>query len=204
MRIPDDLGLRPVGVVTLLILSAVTLLLAPLALPPSYSSLSQTTSEAAAQGLQGAWAARLGFLLFGWAVIWVASFARTTWGRWGAWLLGAFGFFMVAAAVFSNRPWLPGVPSDSFEDFLHSAASTAMGFAFAGGLVAVGIGRRLPSGLDRAFDLLALAASVLLPIGMSVSTQYAGFLQRSMFLIAMAWFSREALRSGQIERRVRQ
>lgn len=48
-----------------LCLSAAALAAAPALMPPSYSRISQTTSESAAQGGSGAWLARLSFLLFG-------------------------------------------------------------------------------------------------------------------------------------------
>ena len=195
----SEATLRPWGVVTLLLLSAAALGMAPLALPPSYSWIAQGTSESAAQGLKNAWIARLGFLLFGFAVIGLVPLARSRWGGWGSVLLGTFGVLMVAAAAFSNLPWMPDVPGDDFEDVLHSVAATGMGIAFAGGVVAVGIRRRAPSRSVRGFDFVALAASVVLPIGMSVSDNYAGLLQRLMFSIAMIWFAAEALRSGRAD-----
>jgi hypothetical protein len=47
----------------------------------------------------------------------------------------AFGIFMVATAAFSVRPWLEGVAFDFVEDGLHSFTATAMGFAFAFGVL---------------------------------------------------------------------
>ena len=195
---PRQAKLRSVGVVGLLVLSATALALAPLALPSAYSWLAQGTSEAAAQGLKNAWIARLGFLLFGFAVIWLKSLARERWGAWGSGLLGSFGVLMVAAAAFSNRPWLPNLPGDDFEDLLHSAAATGMGIAFAGGVVAVGVKRHMPALTVRGFDSAAVIASVVLPLGMSASEGYAGLLQRLMFAIAMVWFGLEALRCGRV------
>lgn len=192
---PRQVDLRVWGVLLLLLLSATSLALAPLALPSTYSWIAQGTSESAAQGVENAWIARLGFLLFGFAVILLNPLARKRWGPWGSVLLGIFGVLMVSAAAFSNRPWLPGVTGDDFEDLLHSIAASGMGIAFAGGVVAVGIKRVAPSPLIRAFDLVALAASVVLPMGMSLGTEYTGLLQRLMFSIAMVWFGLEALRS---------
>jgi hypothetical protein len=112
--------------------SLICLLLAPLPRPPDYSWISHTTSEAAAQGLQGAWLARLGSVLFGLAVIWLAMSAGRRWGRWG-----------------QTR--------------------------------------------SRVFDVLAVAASIVIPISMGVWPEYAGVLQRLMFLIAYVWYASEAL-----------
>lgn len=57
----------------LLIISFLALSLAPLNMPASYSWLRHTTSESAAQGIEGAWLARLGFLLFGLTVLWLSE-----------------------------------------------------------------------------------------------------------------------------------
>lgn len=183
---------REAGIVLLLVLSASALALAPWALPPSYSWIRQTTSEAAAQGLTGAWVARSGFLLFGLAVLWLAASA-SRWGRFGSWLHGAFGVLMLATAAFSHAPWLPEVPSDPFEDLLHSASATLMGFAFALGVLSVGISRDAARGRDRLFDAVGIAGSVLIPIAMTQTADYTGLLQRTMFLIAYSWYAREAL-----------
>ena len=182
------------AVLLLLALSATALACAPLFLPESYSWVAQTTSESAAQGLQGAWVARLGFLLFGFGVLWLSRLSRDAWGIWGFVLLGCFGVMMVGTAAFSHRPWLPGAPFDPIEDLLHSVTATVMGFAFAAGVVAVGLGRSRAGALRRAFDLAAVAASVLLPIAMGLSTTHTGLLQRTMFLIAYLWYAGEALR----------
>lgn len=182
------------GVLSLLILSATALLLAPLALPDGYSWIVHTTSESAAQGLEGAWVGRLGFLLMGFAVLWLASLCRPWWGGAGATLLGTFGVMMLATAAFSHKPWLPAVAWDPFEDFLHSLTATAMGFAFAIGVVVVGVRRSGASTVDRVLDLMAVSASVILPLAMSASEGFTGVLQRLLFLAAYLWYGREALR----------
>ena len=48
-----------------LVASGLALALSPALLPENYTWVSNTTSEAAAQRVEGAWLARLGFLLFG-------------------------------------------------------------------------------------------------------------------------------------------
>jgi hypothetical protein len=45
-------------------------------MPADYSWVSNTTSESAAQGVQGAWMARLGFVLFGMSVILLVAESR--------------------------------------------------------------------------------------------------------------------------------
>lgn len=184
---------RRIALFLLLASSGAAFLLAPVALPPAYSWVRHSVSESAAQGLAGAWVARSGFLLFGFAVIWLAVARRPRWGSWGAAALGTFGAMMFATAAYSHRPWLPGVPFDAVEDLLHSATATIMGTAFAVGVVLVGLGRRNASRLDRALDGIALLASVVIPLAMSQGTDYTGLLQRCMFLTAYVWFGRETL-----------
>ncbi|RBY80790.1 DUF998 domain-containing protein [Blastococcus sp. TF02A-26] len=111
----------------------------------------------------------------------------------GAWL-ARLGFLMAAAAAFSHRPWQPGRDFDRTEDLLHSVAATTMGIAFAAGVVATAVlaarrGRRRA----RVLDAVALAASVVLPLGMSALPEADGVLQRLMFAVAYVWYGREAL-----------
>jgi hypothetical protein len=173
--------------------SALALALAPLLMPDSYSWVSHTTSESAAQGVSGAWLARLGFLVFGLAVLWLAAFAGARWGRWDRLFHGMFGVLMAATAAFSHRPFEPGIMFDRTEDLLHSVTATAMGFAFAIGVVAVMVSRpgRLTS--RHALDAAALVASVVIPLSMVAWSRNAGLLQRSMFLVAYLWYGTEAL-----------
>jgi hypothetical protein len=181
------------GIIACLVTSALALVFAPKLMPPDYSWLTHTTSESAAQGVDGAWLARLGFLLFGLGVIWLAALKRRAWGRWAPVLHVCFGVFMIAAAVFSARPWDPNLPYDPIEDLLHSVAATAMGFSFAFGVVAIVL-RRTDNDLTvRWLDAVAIVASVVLPVGMMLVTDVAGALQRGIFLVAYAWYGRETL-----------
>jgi hypothetical protein len=181
----------------LLILSAAAIVAAPLAMPPGYSWVSHAISESAAQGQQGAWVARLGFLLFGFSVLLLASIRRAAWGLPGTLLLGLFGVFMLATAAFSHKPWQVGVPFDEFEDLLHSVTATGMGTAFAFGVLAVAIHRARDSLPLRVSDVVAVAAAVVIPITMNARPDFAGFVQRAMFLIAYAWYGAEALRGSE-------
>ena len=59
-------------VIALLVISAVSLGVGPLLMPATYSWIANTTSESGAQGVEDPWVARLGFLAFGLAVLWLA------------------------------------------------------------------------------------------------------------------------------------
>jgi hypothetical protein len=67
------------GVLGLLVAALVALAAAPWALPASYSSAKHGLSEAAAQGVDGAWVARTGFILFGLVVVWLVQLRATVW-----------------------------------------------------------------------------------------------------------------------------
>lgn len=172
--------------------SALALALAPLLMPDSYTWVTHTTSESAAQGVSGAWLARLGFLTFGLTVSWLTVISSSRWGRWGTLLHGMFGVLMIATAAFSHRPFEPGIVFDRTEDLLHSVAATAMGFAFALGVVAVMVHRPERPVPRRVLDVAALVASVIIPLGMGAWNGSAGLLQRLMFLMAYLWYATEA------------
>jgi hypothetical protein len=174
--------------------SAVALALAPVLMPEDYSWVANTTSESAAQGLDGAWLGRLGLWLFGLAVLLAARVLATSWGAVATWLHVTFGVLLTASAVFSTRSWRTGAAFDRTEDALHSVAATAMGFAFAFGVVAVlvGLGGQRP--LLRAAGVVAVAASVVLPLGMALWPDAAGVLQRAMFAVAYLWYAIEVTR----------
>lgn len=164
--------------------SVVCLAIAPAAVPEGYSAVEHTSGEAAAQGTAGAWLARTGFLLFGLAVF-CLSIVKRGWPESGRYAHGLFGLLLIAAAVYSHRPYLEGVGYDSVEDLLHSVAASVMGFAFALGVLIVGW-RRIPRWSP--LDVVALIASVALPIAMMTTDGYDGLLQRVLFVIAYLWY----------------
>jgi hypothetical protein len=176
-----------------LVASIAALAIAPAVMPDSYSWVSQTTSESAAQGVRGAWVARLGFVLFGLSVIFLAFTCRRRWGPWAASLHGAFGALMTTAAAFSHRPWMPGANFDRTEDLLHSVAASGMGVAFALGVVGAALSRNRGHPWWRTLDVVAVTASVAIPLGMSVWPGLDGGAQRLMFVIAYVWYAAEAV-----------
>lgn len=188
---PVGAALVPAG----LLLSAAALGVAPVLMPDGYSWVSNTTSESAAQGVPGAWLARAGFVLFGLAVLLLVRLAAPRWGAVAAAFHTVFGTCMIAAAAFSTRPWMAGAEFDRVDDLVHSVAATAMGFAFAGGVVAVLAGRGARrDGRGRRLDAMALAAAVAAPLAMVAWPGIGGVLQRAMFAVAYAWYGCEARR----------
>jgi hypothetical protein len=171
-----------------LLLSAAALAFAPLLMPAAYFWISGTISESAAQGVHGAWLARVGFVLLGLSVLALAPLNAKAWGPAATAFHWAFGAFMVAVAAFSHaNPF--GAASDATEDMLHSMAATGMGFAFALGVVA----QQIHQGRARAFGVVAVIASIVIPLSMTVWPGVAGVVQRIMFAIAYVWYLSEAL-----------
>ena len=184
-----------IAAIALLAASAGLLATAPTLMPESYDWVRHTTSESAAQGVDGAWMARLGFLCFGCGAVCLALAASGRW-HWSAIAFAsAFGVFMVGTAAFSNRPWEPGAPYDDVEDLLHSVTSFGVGMSFAFTVVGVTVRRGPGEPVLRAFDVVAIAASVVLPLSMSAWDDATGVLQRAMFGIAYVWFGMEAVRA---------
>lgn len=169
--------------------SVVAFALAPLLMPADYSVITHSVSESAAQGVEGAWLARAGLILFGVGVIILSLRPLQLWSLWARLAHTGFGVSIMATAVFSHAPW-DGSPYNSFEDFLHSAASFGVGMTFTIGVALVFLTRRAVS--TRVFDLVALAAALAIPLLMP-RVDAAGLAQRAMFLIAFLWYGKEAL-----------
>lgn len=167
--------------------SVLSLALGPLAVPGGYSVVVHTTSEAAAQATPGAWLTRTGFLLFGLGVFCLSAVKRG-WPSSARVLHGVFGLLLIAAAVYSHRPFIDGVEYDRVEDMLHSVAATGMGFAFAFGVLVVGW-RRIPRW--KIADAVALVAATAIPITMMTTAGFDGLLQRGVFLVAYLWYASE-------------
>ena len=179
------------GVTVMLVFSACLLAVAPLFMPESYSWLEHGTSESAGQGLEAAWVARSGFIMFGLAVIWLCTLRAANWKRRGTVLHLSFGVCMIGVAAFPTRPWDDTTAYLHSEDLLHSIFASVMGVAFIGGVIAVMVERRATR--HATLDLAAVALVVALSAGMAGFAATFGLLQRVMFLVAYCWYGREAI-----------
>lgn len=174
----------------LLFLALLAFAVAPAWLPPSYSWVEHGISEAAGQGVEGAWITRTGFLAFGLAVLRIARLRRVDWQPLATFLHRVFGLSMLAVAAFSARSWEPEAPYVASEDLLHSAFATAMGFAYVTALVSLVVVRRHRSSAAALPDWLALVVTALVP-PLGMSTAVWGLMQRVMFAVAGAWYAKE-------------
>ena len=186
----DVRRMTSIGVIAMLAASAICVAIAPTLMPDSYSVIEHSISESAAQGVEGAWLARLGFLLLGFAVLTLAAIAGRRWGTWGRLVHRFYGISMIGAAAFAHMPW-EDVPYDQFEDFLHTVAAYGVGFAFTGGVLIVAL--RRGSGPVRIFDLFSIVAAFVIPMVMFNVTGVAGIVQRALFLIGYLWYRMEAV-----------
>lgn len=153
--------------------SVLALALAPAVLDDSYSWVEHTTSQAGGQGVDGGWMARLGFVLFGLAVIWLvrrqARDPSRAWSQPATALDIVFGTYLFAVAAFRLRSWQAGAPFDRTED-IALGRGDGHGFAYALGVTAArwwpvdspasgagrGGDRRVGRDLPRAFSLARL------------------------------------------------
>ena len=183
-----------VYILVLLLFSLVCLLFAPLVMPEDYHWVSNPISESAAQGLHGAWLARLGLAIYGLAAIWLSVSLHGRWGIGARYCHLFFGVFMVFAATFSIRPWDQAASFDPTEDILHSFVATAMGFAYTLGVLLVFLQRPRAEFGARMFDIAAAVVTTVFPLLMLAMPEVHGFIQRIMFLVSYIWYGKEALR----------
>jgi hypothetical protein len=179
-----------IGVLALLVGAFIAFALAPLAMPATFDWVEHGVSESGAQGIDGAWVTRIGFILFGLAVIWLAQLRHRVWGPLGTAMHLMFGVSMFGVAAFPTRPWDHAAAYVENDDVLHSFFASTIGFGFIAGVVAVMIARKLPNARAAVPDLAALAITISVPLFMSADIW--GLLQRVMFLTAGAWYGREA------------
>lgn len=183
------------AVLAILAVSVVCFALAPLLMPDSYSIVENAVSESGAQGVENAWLARTGFLLFGFGVLALARLNGASWGWWGQLAFRIHGIALIAAAAFSHMPW-EEVRYDAFEDFLHSVAASTVGAAFTIGVLLVSFRRGPGSGLARFVDVVAIVAAIGISMLIFNVEGVAGLVQRIMFGIAYLWFGMEAIRGS--------
>lgn len=183
------------AVLGLVVASLISVAVAPLLMPASYSWVEHAVSATAAQGLDHAWLTRLGFLLQALAVLLLVELARERWGAWGRRLQRLYAISVVAAAIFSQSHWEP-LPFDVLEDFLHSAAAFGVGIGFTLGVLVIRFRRAPHPGWIRLLDLVAVAAALVIPLIMFYVPTVAGAAERLMFIIAYLWYGTEAILSA--------
>lgn len=176
---------------SLFLTSVMALLIAPVLMPESYDWIVHTTSESGAQGIEGAWLARSGFVLYGIAVLLLVAIKKD-WNPSARFIHTIFGFSMIGNAVFSSRPWLAELPYDVLEDTLHSWMSGLVGTAFTVGVLGVFLQRRKTDWFSRSVDSIAILTSIIITLIMFGDGEgFAGLVQRIMFSVSYLWYAKE-------------
>ncbi|MDH3684408.1 MAG: DUF998 domain-containing protein [Acidimicrobiia bacterium] len=181
------------GITALLVAALVAFAFAPMLLPESYSWVEHGISESAAQGIDGAWLARGGLILYGLAVVWLVGIRHSTWGPLATALFAVFGASMFGVAAFAAKPWEEDAVFVESEDMLHSAFAGSAGFAFVAGILTLIVARRHRSVRAAIPDWVAFLVAAIVPLTASASIW--GALQRLMFFTAAVWYAREAWRA---------
>ena len=173
-----------------LLLGAACWVVAPWLMPPGYVPWRHTISELAAQGLAYAGVARAGLALWGLAG-WCAAAVRpgtpSPVVRLG---LAGFGVSMAAAAVWSHRPWLPGVGFSVQDDQWHSAAASLAGTSIVLALSTYHLVRCWQHRKPDALAWVAWGSAWLCPLLMLVHPAAVGAWQRAMFAAVGLWLWR--------------
>lgn len=163
------------------------LVAAHLLAPESYSFVSNTLSELAAQRYEHAWVTRAGFMGFGLLLAWHHSrdlvHVQRYWVQ--ALLLLLFGSCIVLTGVFSTAPFEGGVAFSEPESFLHSIFATMAGVCLAGAMLVAAW--RAPTAADRRKHVGALGFVTVAAVLFAVLPEYQGVTHRALWLGGLAW-----------------
>lgn len=175
-----------------LVVSMITLAVAPRFVPDTYSMVEHTLSESGGQGVDGAWVFRMSLILAASAVVTITSSAKQFWSSTTRWWLNTYAFGVVLLAIFPESPFDPG-PYNEMVATLHTASGAIAAIAFMLGIATVSISRPRRETWTRVFDWIVIAAVAVIPQVMLVVT-YPGALQRAMVLLGYVWLLIETTR----------
>jgi len=189
--------LAALGITALLVAALSAFAFAPTLVAESYSWVEHGISESAAQGVEGAWLARGGLILYGLAVVWLVGLRHSLWGPLATALFAVFGASMFGVAAFAAKSWEEDAVFVESEDVLHSVFAGIAGFAFVVGLLSLIVARQHRPVRAAIPDWVAFLVAAIVPL--TASTSVWGALQRLMFFTTAAWYAREAWRVEPIE-----
>ena len=176
-----------IAILSCLIISALLLAIAPFFIGLGYNWLRDTTSESAAQNSPNAWIARAGFAFYA-IGIFIFSFSAPPPNNFR---YLPFAISMIFVATWSTAPIFDGHRYDPIENFLHSVGANFVGISFILAVISSQFAEQRRSKIVRAFDLLAILVSILIPLVMGRMYSVRGLTQRLMFLISYTWFAME-------------
>lgn len=173
-----------------LVVSAFLLALAPLFIESPYSFVSNTLSQAGAQGLDGAWVFRSGVLLAA-----VSVLVMTTHPLWRGTPAGWMRGYVVALVFLALFPVSPpdGSAHNETVALIHTVFGLVGVISFILGAAAVNRSRPETRLVPRSFDWLVIAAVALVPPAV-FAVEFDGVLQRVMVGLGYVWLIAESTR----------
>lgn len=162
----------------------VTIFMLPLVSFSGYSILRNTTSELGAQESPFAWVMCCVFVAMGVAILYMFRHVlrRHQFAKLCIWI---FGISFILVGVFQHEAGTPSANSGNLEATLHSFFASGMGFAIT--VFALLISRIVTTSKARVAAMTAAGLSLGLSGAMVALPEYAGLLQRVMFLTILLW-----------------
>ena len=192
--IMDDRRIVLPGVMAGLLLSATAFAFSPLLMPDSYSWIAHTLSQAAAQGQEGGWLSRLGFLLAGLTILRLTSPDVVDWMPLARHVHRLTGALVLAAMAFTDRSWDATAPYDRVENIIHSAVATSIAISFSVGVLVVLYEKQVMTGRVPLLESVVVAVQIAMPPMMLAWVEGTGIIERVMFGAAFIWYGWEVLR----------
>lgn len=149
-----------------------------------YSIIKHTTSELGAQLTPNSWVMNVTFIGLGILCVVEALFALNSY-TWHLIILVLFGIGLLLSGLFRHMPIHPELPYSIREDELHSAASSLVGMSFT--IFSFSSIFILTSKKNKIIAFLMGVLATLISGFIFGLPNYAGLLQRLMFMTAFAW-----------------
>lgn len=183
MRADEIKGKVPSKAISIAILGIFILVssILPLFSFEGYSILGNTTSHLGARGSPNAWIMNVVFGVLAIRSVRIIYTVRAPYIR----IFGTlFGLALFMTGVFRHAPLVEGIDFSGFQNAMHSVFASATGFSFF--LLSLGYGI-MCKGRQRVIAFAVASVSIIIPLGMMGFSQFAGLLQRLMFVTAFLW-----------------
>lgn len=149
-----------------------------------YSIIKNSISELGAQNTPNAYIMNTVFVLLGMGII-IDTISSRSLSRAEKLLILTFGVTLTCTGIFSTKPISPEIDYNELHSQLHSIFATISGFAIS--IFAIVYGIRSEITMRRLLAFLIALITTLIPILMFNNPEYAGILQRVMFVITFTW-----------------
>ena len=161
--------------------------------PEHYHWYTNTISDLAAQGYDFRWIMRSGLSIFGLMTMYMAGYEMSQKNGVSASLFFIFfyGLFIAITGYFRIKPFIPGLPYNVIEDYLHSLFATLTGIAISGGIILdifpFTKQRKKKILQSITFGTAIVICSIMFGIADSQGSLYTGLIQRFLWIIGLTW-----------------